>query len=185
MRPTKKGWINDYLSFLVEYLGTGISQQEFIEDLPLLTHDEKIYKLFQPTGLMYGHPIQVAGNYELNMHNWSDHEKMKMVFLDSLFSQAIIGHKNEIQNKSDLADCLNESLKKVIRFYQEGFIYENKSRSFFTQKSKSEENILESIIEQRIQVKTRYIWNFWISFFDNSLSFIILLQVGRMQKEFE
>lgn len=178
MRPSKKGWISDYLSFLMEYIGTGISQQEFMEDLELLTHDEKLYKLFQPTGLMYGHPIQVPGNYELNMQNWSDHEKMKMVFLDSLFSQAIMAQKSEIQNKSDLADCLNESLEKVIRFYHDGSIYEEKSSSFFKQKNKSGENVLESIIEQRIHIKPRYVWNFWAGFFDNSLLFLDVYYYG-------
>jgi len=43
MRPSQKGWINQ---------------------------DQKLYKLVQPTGLMYGHPIRPYRHYGLVISNW-------------------------------------------------------------------------------------------------------------------
>lgn len=178
MRPSQKGWINSYLNFLPELMESDNFKPSNYGNLKHLTPDEKLYKLVQPSGLMYGHPIQTAGNYVVTMTNWSNHEKMKLILFDSLINQAILFHPEEIVNSSDFADCLHDSIRDIVSFYRINSLEKSKSFSFRSARRKSENERVESIVEQRLYVKSGWSRNFWAGFFHNSLLFLDVYNFG-------
>lgn len=178
MKPSKKGWIKDYFSYLMDYVGTKNPGKIFFDEPKQLTQDKKLYKLVQPTGLMYGHPIQLQGKYTPSMTNWADDEKMKLILLDSLVNQEILMNRNKIESRSDLEDCLHESLIKISEFYKGGQIKDDKSKASLFKKNKSGDNTVESIIAHRVKVKSFWNQNFWAGFFQNSLLFLDVYYFG-------
>ncbi|MCK5104669.1 MAG: hypothetical protein KAR17_17720 [Cyclobacteriaceae bacterium] len=178
MRPSQTGWINSYLIYLQEQVESENFKTPIYGDFKHLALDKKLYKLVQPSGLMYGHPIQPPGNYTVTMTNWSDHEKMKLILLDSLINQAILIHPEEIENSSDFADCLHDSIREIVQFYQVNIIENSKSISFRPKRRKSENELVESIVDQRLYVKSGWSRNFWAGFFHNSLLFLDVYYFG-------
>lgn len=179
MRPSNKGWVNNYLKFLLELPKSQDYKNIFFGDFGHLASDKKLYKLLQPSGLMYGHPIQAPGNYAIPMSKWENSEKMKFILLDSLINQAILLHVKEIQSNSDFADCLHNSMSEISQFYQANFRFNlNKRFSFRSHAKKSEHELVESIVTQRLHVKSIWNRNFWIGFFQNSLLFLDVYYFG-------
>ncbi len=58
MRPSQKGWINSYIELISGSKKVSKIHHSFREENITLDQDKKRYKLIQPTGLMYGHPIR-------------------------------------------------------------------------------------------------------------------------------
>jgi hypothetical protein len=178
MRPSKKGWINSYSNLLIERHEIENSKNDFSVGFEYLDHNQKLYKLLQPSGLMYGHPIQTPGDYEINMKNWSDHEKMKLILLDSFIHQSLLTNSEEIRSSSDYVDCLQDSIQEIVHYYQENNSLKEKGRLLF-QSKKNKNEVVESIIDQRIYVKSRWNRNFWAGFFQNSLLFLDVYYFGQ------
>lgn len=178
MKPSEKGWINRYIDFLIDPQKSQIqSTLPYFEDFRQLNHDKKLYKLVQPSGLMYGHPVRPTGNYNLVMNNWSEDEKMKFILLDCLLNEAILLSSEEIENQSDFTECIHESIKSIFNFYQENILH-NKKSSSIRRKRKSESESIETILNERLKVKTRWTRNFWSGFFQNSLLFLDVYNFG-------
>jgi hypothetical protein len=179
MRPSEKGWVNNYVKYLVELPKSHHYKKTAIGDFGHLQADEKLYKLVQPSGLMYGHPIQAPGNYAIPMSRWENSEKMKLILLDSLINHAVLLRAGEIQSDSDFADCLHDSIKEIAQFYEANFLYNNKKRfSFYSKAKKSENEIVESIVTKRLHVNSIWNSNFWSGFFQNSLLFLDVYYFG-------
>ncbi len=169
MKPSNKGWINDYLSFLNSPHKSHEFNIHLYDDFEKLNEEQKLYKLVQPSGLMYGHPLQPSGHYDFNLNNWNEAERMKFILLDCLINESIILANDKIETKKQFEDYIHQSIKSICTFYQEGVIQSDKIKNV---KNKSESLLLESILENRIQVKSRLTKNFWAGFFQNSLLFL-------------
>lgn len=179
MRPSERGWVNDYLKFLVEIPKSHDYKNVFFSASRGLASDEKLYKLVQPSGLMYGHPIQAPGNYVIPMAKWDNSEKMKLILLDSLINQAVLLNEEEIDSDSDFADCLHNSMSEISQFYQINFPSKKSLRnSFGSNSKKSEHDHVEAIVTQRLHVKSVWNRNFWAGFFQNSLLFLDVYYFG-------
>lgn len=183
MRPSQKGWINNHLKFLLANAESKKFYNLKYDDFDQLTPDKRLYKLVQPSGLMYGHPIQTPGNYAVTMTNWDNHEKTKMILLDSLINQSILSHTKEIENRNDFADCLHDSILRIAEFYDENVLGNMKRFSFWSGK-KDQNELVESIVDQRLYVKSGWGSNFWAGFFQNSLLFLDVYYFGQwLQKK--
>lgn len=179
MRPSKKGWVNNHLKFLLELPKAHHYKNAFFGDFRKVASDKKLYKLVQPSGLMYGHPIQTTGNYGIPMNKWDNREKMKLILLDSLINQAVLMRTEEIQNESDFADCLHYSISEIAQFYRSNYLFNKNKRSYFHSSTKTSENeLIESFVSQRLRVKSIWNRNFWASFFQNSLLFLDVYYFG-------
>ena len=54
MDPGSKGWLKEYLEFRQELL------QELVSEGRKSSHpDHSLYRIIQPTGLMYGQPVDI------------------------------------------------------------------------------------------------------------------------------
>jgi hypothetical protein len=103
---------------------------------------------------------------------------MKMILFDSLINQAVLIHAKEIENNSDFVDCLHDSIQDIAQFYQRSFLIKSKSISFRPKRRKSENELVESIVDQRLYVKSGWSRNFWAGFFHNSLLFLDVYYFG-------
>jgi hypothetical protein len=176
VRPSKKGWINDYVSWLLQDQKHQKSVEVSRERTIRLDHDHKLYKTVQPTGLMYGHPVSAFGNNIPSFSKWSEPEKMKFILLDSLMSDALIIHSDELQNQQDLQDCIQSTMNSIEVFYAS---FESKKGSFAARSKSVTENI-ELMLNQRIGIKSVWRRDFWNSFFQNSLLFLDVYFFGQM-----
>lgn len=176
MRPSHKGWIHEYINWFADLNITHEFHRQLYGKSTHFNHDVKLYKMVQPTGLMYGHPIRPPRTYDIELSKWNDDEKMKFILLDSLINDSIIFHTNDIHNQQDLNDCINETIDSIAAFYSNN---SGKKKS-----SKSANEQLELMLNRRIGIRTKWSRSFWDSFFQNSLLFLDVYFFGKwMQKK--
>jgi len=171
MKPGKKGWIGEYLGRATQYFTNNGENEIFPAHLDELAQEQQFYRIIQPTGLMYGHPLRPLRNYGFRMLRWTPKEKMKFIFTDSLINQGLLIKSGELSSKEDLLDSIHETLSDVVKYYRELQPPKVSSR-IFRPGIKSDHEILEYLVEKRLEVKSRWNRNFWTGFFQNSLLFL-------------
>ena len=81
MRPREKGWLKEYLEFRKELL------KDIAIDGRKSSHPEhSLYRVVQPTGLMYGQSVDNLGLE--NSKDWDQKDRMKVVLAESLISSS-------------------------------------------------------------------------------------------------
>lgn len=176
MRPSKKGWIREYINLRSQRSFKHDVVQSVLPENSTLDHDQKMYRLMQPSGLMYGHPVRTTGNFPLQISHWDDRDKMKLILLDSLINQSLLVRANGISDQNELQECVVESINSILNFYQESSFANVRIPS--SMKKKDQNLRLESIIDQRLQVRISWKKNFWAGFFENSLLFLDVYSYG-------
>ena len=178
MRPGSTGWLQVYFNKVSEITFDGDTDRLFQMNLHNLSQEKQLYGVIQPTGLMYGHPVKVLRDYGYNMKYWSQRQKMNLVLSDSFINRALLLKRDEISNKSDLLDVLHFSVKELVEFYQ--YTQNGKfSGLSLKRKVKSDLDIAERIIDQRLVTTSASLHNFWSRFFYNSLLFIDVYYYGQ------
>ncbi len=170
MRPKYKGWINNYADFfqgLVRELKYG---EQLKSSLNGNSFDENFYQLIQPTGLMYGHAIQPAGSYNLKMKYWDEREKLKFILFDSFVHHSILIHEDNYSN--NIRDLIHYSVNEMIDFYQHSYPNISFRKNDYFGRRKNEIFMAESLLHNRIQIRSGLNDNFWAGFFNNSLLFL-------------
>jgi hypothetical protein len=119
MKPSDKDWIEDYQIILNDAYKTPGFNALLNQDFRNLAPDQKLYKLVQPSGLMYGHPIRPPGNYKLNMNNWNEAERMKFILLDCLINEALLFTPEKIETNKQFNEFIHHTIKMIFSFYQE------------------------------------------------------------------
>ncbi|HET8861110.1 hypothetical protein [Marivirga sp.] len=75
MNPAEKGWLKEYIDFRSPH-PIDLNQYK-VQD-----HDSLLYKIVQPTGLIYGHPLHAPGIKHPKEQRWNSLGKMKIVLLE-------------------------------------------------------------------------------------------------------
>ncbi len=176
MIPSQKGWTNQYINLLIRQIN---SQENLNINIEQLASDKKLYTILQPSGLMYGHPIRPSLKFPLNMSSWDNSEKMKVILFDGLINQALLANESKFNSRYDVSDCLNDSISEIIQFYRNGLLNGGRSTSFKTDLRKNNHDQLESMINDRLLVKSGWGNNFWAGFFQNSLLFLDVFYFGQ------
>ena len=179
MRPSQKGWINNYIRLLSDNQNVQSYHLSLHRQTHALDQDKKRYKIIQPTGMMYGYPVQTPINYQINKSSWNDEEKMKFILLDCLINDALLQYKNEIGSQHNLQECIHHIIKELVDFYtyNEGIsAKDNFSTTRFGTKSESDQ--IDFFLNQRLHIKTKWNSNFWAGFFLNSLLFLDIYYFG-------
>lgn len=176
MIPSQKGWTNQYINLLIRQIN---SQEKLNVNIEQLASDKRLYTILQPSGLLYGHPIRPSLKFPLNMNSWDDSEKMKVILFDGLINQALLANESEFNSHNDISDCLHDSIPDIVQFYQYGLLNGGKSTSFKTDLRKNNHDQLESMINDRLLVKSGWGNNFWAGFFQNSLLFLDVFYFGQ------
>ncbi len=172
MKPSEKGWLKQYLNFRKDLLG------ELTADKRKFSHPEhSLYKVIQPTGLMYGHAVEVLDIPD--QKDWSEQDKMKLLLAESLISSSLLFHDKPISNAEDLSRLMTKTLENIANFYNNVFPeLATPSKTLFGKK-KSALELAEKILDKRIERTADYSGNFWTQFFHNSLLFLDIFIFGQ------
>ena len=170
--PGKKGWLTNYLEYRKALF------QSFFEQTDKDLHPEQsLYKLLQPNGLLYGHPI-LKENIVPEDGSMSNLNKIKVLMAESLINGSLILRQHEINSEDDFSEVIMETVRYIGNFYQK--VYPELSvsgRTLFGRK-KSPLEIAEKILEKRIDIHEGND-NFWLNFFNNSLLFLDIYLFGQ------
>lgn len=172
MNPSEKGWLKEYLDFRRDLLldTSGNPKRG--------SHPEhSLYRLIQPTGIMYGQPV---GTYAFpDSETWDDKDRMKVLLAESLISSALLFHDKSIKNPDELSRVLVRSLESISGFYNNIFPeLATPTRTLFGRRKTSLE-LAERILDKRIERTTEFDTNFWVQFFHNSLLFLDVFIFGQ------
>ena len=172
MNPGEKGWLKEYLDF----------RKDLLKDLTLeskrASHPEhSLYRVIQPTGLMYGQPM---GAYNLpESENWDEKARMKILLAESLISSSLLFHNKSIKNPDELSSVILKTLENISNFYNNIFPeLATPTKTLFGRK-KSPLELAERILEKRIEYTSEFDTNFWVQFFHNSLLFLDIFIFGQ------
>ncbi|MEQ8362238.1 MAG: hypothetical protein RIF39_03705 [Cyclobacteriaceae bacterium] len=172
MRPSEKGWLKEYLDFRKDLLG------ELTTEKKRSSHPEhSLYRLIQPTGLMYGHAVDVLDHPELE--ELDEKDKMKLLLAESLISSSLLFHDKPVKDPEELSRLMTKTLESIASFYNNVFPeLATPSKSLFGRR-KSAQELAEKILDKRIERTADYSGNFWVQFFHNSLLFLDIFIFGQ------
>ena len=169
VNPSNNGWLADYL----EYRKTIF--QSFLKDTGNDSHPEhSMYRILQPTGMMYGHPLS-----KTNGADTTDLNKLKLLMAESLISGSLIYHHQEINNEDDFSDVIMKTVHKIGDFYNKIYPELSVSKHTFLGKKKSPLEIAEKILEKRVHNTSKNQANYWVTFFDNIILFLDIYFFGQ------
>jgi hypothetical protein len=173
MKLKKSGWLKEYLNLRGELLKDTTDEISRGSSYP----DQSLYRLLQPTGLMYGQNI---GTWDSHISSqWTDKEKMKILLAESFISSSLLFYGKQITNAKELSDVIDNTIIKIGNFYNNIFPeIAIPTKSLFG-KARLPVDIAESILEKRVETGTKFQHNFWINFFHNSLLFLDIFLFGR------
>lgn len=170
MKPSEKGWLMKYLEFRKQLL------IDLSSEIKNAAHPEQsLYRVIQPTGLMYGQSIGISENNE----DWSDRDRMKILLAESLISSSLLFHDKPIKNPDELSGVIMKTLESIGNFYNHVFPeLATPAKTLFGRK-KSPLELAEKILDKRIEYSSELNNNFWVQFFHNSLLFLDIFIFGQ------
>lgn len=163
MNPSSRGWIKKYVSVLDK-------SQDGLNRFPGsdLTTEELVYSYVQPTGLLYGHPTKFIFLEQEYFQKLTPEESFKILLLEGLF---LVEHLRE--GTFDKVS-LEEGIYRFVDFYEKSNL-EKAKKSWLDFSKLDVYGKLESIINQRVEVKNNIANKYIIGYLFNSLLFHDLL----------
>lgn len=172
MKTLSKGWLEDYLKFRKDLLKDVTTKSKGRAAHP----EHSLYRILQPTGLMYGHGLRFEGEPEEDL---SEKDRMKILLAESLISSSLLYHDKPISNPDEFSSMIVKTLESIGNFYNNIFPeLATPSKTLFGRK-KSPLELAEKILEKRIELTSEYENNFWAHFFHNSLLFLDVFIFGQ------
>ncbi|MEM7369963.1 MAG: LETM1 domain-containing protein [Bacteroidota bacterium] len=171
MNPGERGWLKPFIAHKKHALRIPAADPSLRLIRKVSDSYEFLYKLIQPTGLMYGHPISFIGTpHPLNLE-WSEKDKIKVLLAEGYIMSGMYFHYD---SDKEVIQTMEDVLTDIRNFYQHNYpLFASSSRSLFGKRTDTIDQI-EYILDRRISI--RYDWrNFWTSFFHNSLLFFDLI----------
>lgn len=153
-----------------------ISSQAGVTDDKMDDKNEYLYKSSHNSGLIYGHPVLPKEFKSAEFLELSQSAKLKLVLLDGFIKTTVFPTDELIPDDPDeFVHYLSES---IIEYYSNVIPNKKvKDRNFWGQKLNNEE-IVEALLNDRLNSETLKLDNFWISFFNNSLLFLDVFFFG-------
>jgi hypothetical protein len=172
MKPEEKGWLMQYLEYRKELL------KDLSSDAKNGAHPEQsLYRVIQPTGLMYGQTVDVNGHPDFE--KWTSKDKMKILLAESLISSSLLFYDKSIKTPDELSEVIVKTLENIGNFYNHVFPeLATPAKTLFGRK-KTPLELAEKILDKRIQYSIENSGNFWIQFFHNSLLFLDIFIFGQ------
>jgi hypothetical protein len=174
MNPNQKGWLKDYLEFrqglLKDIANDSVNHKS--------SHPEhSLYRIVQPTGLMYGHTV--ANIDHPAKDTWDEKDKMKILLAESLISSSLLFYDKPLTTAEDLSNVIVKTMDNIGNFYNNIFPELSTPSKTLFGKKRSALEIAEKILDKRIERTTEHEGNFWSYFFHNSLLFLDVFIFGQ------
>lgn len=158
----KKGWFKEFIDYRKQRFSSGAIHVT-------RHHDMSLYNILQPTGLLYGTPVEKTEG----QHSESDEqEKLEFLLAESLVNSLLVFRENKTKTESEFKDVIDDTPHLIQSFYSEVFPEYAVSSSSFFGKKKGIFEVCEKIIHNRIYNRPGNGHNFWTHLFYNSLIFL-------------
>lgn len=173
MNPNEKGWLREYIDFRTEKL------RELTTDAARKrSHPEhSLYRIIQPTGLMYGQSIAVSGHPDQD--TWHIRDRMKVLLAESLISSSLLFYEKQNGTPIEMTGAIERTLEHIGNFYNNIFPELATPAKPLFGKRKSPVELVERILDKRIERTIDFEGNFWTYFFHNSLLFLDVFIFGQ------
>ena len=172
MKPDEKGWLKEYLEYRKELL------KDFASNGRKSSHPEhSLYRIVQPTGLMYGQSIDTIEHPDSK--NWDQKDRMKILLAESLITSSLLFHDKPIKSPEELSGVIMKAIENIGNFYNTIFPELATPTKTLFGKRKSPIELAEKILDKRIEHTNSYSGNFWAQFFHNSLLFLDIFIFGQ------
>ncbi len=173
MKPNNRGWLKEYLEFRKELLRNMAEEGGQKGSHP----EHSLYRIIQPTGLMYG---QSVGDTSLSEKQpWNDKDRMKILLAESLISSSLLFYDKPIKGEEDLSALILRTLESIGNFYNNIFPELATPTKTLLGRKKSPLELAEKILDKRIEHTNKFQHNFWSYFFHNSLLFLDVFIYGQ------
>lgn len=173
MRPSEKGWLKEYLDFRKDLLVNITHTAAHKGSHP----EHSLYRIVQPTGLMYGQTVTAL---DLPNHSsWNEKDKMKILLAESLISSSLLFNNSTIKSADDMSGVIVRTLENIGNFYNNIFPELSTPAKSLFGKKKSALEVAEKILDKRIERTSDFQGNFWTYFFHNSLLFLDVFIFGQ------
>jgi len=172
MKLSEKGWLSAYIDYRKNHFG---ESQLASSEHP----DYALYKLLQPTGMLYGSPVQPENLDPAEFAVLTEHDRLKVLLAESLINAALLLDLKEISNSEAFSHKLDITVENITNFYNQ--IYPEiavSNRTLFGGK-KNPADVAEKIIERRIAKMPASDDGFWSHFFYNTLVFLDIYFFGQ------
>lgn len=136
-----------------------------------------LYRVLQPTGLMYGQSVASMGIPDID--HWDEKEKLKILLAESLISNSLLFYDKPLRTEQDLTDAIDKTIENIGNFYNSIFPELATSTKTIFGRKKSPLELAERILDKRIEHASNFGGNFWIYFFHNSLLFLDVFIFGQ------
>lgn len=171
MKPGEKGWLKEYLDFRKDLL------QDLTREKRGSHPEQSLYRVIQPTGLMYGHSVGYINHPDSD--SWSEKDKMKILLAESLISSSLLFYNKPIATAEELSQVFLKTVDNIGSFYNNIFPELSTPSKTLFGKKKSPLELAEKILEKRIDLTGNFQGNFWSYFFHNSLLFLDVFIFGQ------
>jgi hypothetical protein len=173
MKPSGTGWLKEYLEFR-----KGLLKDMTSDNYRKASHPEhSLYRVIQPTGLMYGQSVGEIGLPDFD--HWNERDRMKILLAESLISSSLLFSEKPINNPDDLTQIVFKTLESIGNFYNNIFPELSTSTKTLFGRKRSPLELAEKILEKRIEHTSTYEGNFWSYFFHNTLLFLDVFIYGQ------
>jgi hypothetical protein len=172
MKPNEKGWLKEYLELRKELL-----KKVQPGGVKTAHPEQALYRVIQPTGLMYGQAI-LSLDYP-NSNDWSNKERMKILLAESLISSSFLFFNRQIKSTEELSEVILKTLDSIGNFYNTVFPELATPAKTLFGRRKTPLEIAERILDKRIEITEEFKNNFWAQFFHNSLLFLDIFIFGQ------
>lgn len=173
MNPNEKGWLKKYIDFRLDMLRDLTSDAARKGSHP----EQSLYRIIQPTGLMYGQSIGMSGHPDQD--SWHHRDKMKVLLAESLISSSLLLHDKHNGSMPEISEAIDKTLENIAAFYNNIFPELSTPSKTFFGKRKSPVEQVEKILDKRIERTAEFEGNFWTYFFHNSLLFLDVFIFGQ------
>lgn len=172
MKPSEKGWLREYLNFRKDLLFN------LSNEVKKGSHPEhSLYRIIQPTGLMYG---QTVGTVSHPSHeSWGEKDRMKILLAESLISSSLLYNNAAFNNADEMSGVIVKTLESIGNFYNNIFPELATPAKTLFGKKKTPIELAEKILDKRIERTSEFEGNFWTYFFHNSLLFLDVFIFGQ------
>ncbi|MBC7862023.1 MAG: TerB family tellurite resistance protein [Bacteroidia bacterium] len=173
MKPDTQGWLKEYLEFR-QALHKDLTSEENRK----ASHPEhSLYRIIQPTGLMYG---QSVGDIDLpSLHGWSEKDRMKILLAESLISSSLLFYDKPLNTPDEITKVIMKTLESIGNFYNNIFPEISTPVKTLFGRKRSPLELAEKILDKRIENTSEFNGNFWSYFFHNSLLFLDVFIFGQ------
>lgn len=160
LAPGAKGWIHKYFDLVV--------RGEISLDLERPDETRKLHFMHLTlghSGIVFGYPLQLIFAKNIDDSSWTIEEKLKLLLFEAhLFIYQQIHIREEFDREAFL-----QSLTNFYSHHNESGV----SRLFKVFKKENNEEILESVLAKRIDIKSNYLENkWWVNSLSNAFAYL-------------